>query len=83
MTRESNDMDWNEKYKQIKSFRITPENQKNLVRIAKKIDRSEGWLINQALEKYFDLTKESDFILKGEGLAKAIAAWSAKHKKPN
>ena len=45
-------MNWNEKYKQVKSFRITPENQKHLTRIAKKIDRSEGYIINKALEKY-------------------------------
>ena len=41
------------KAKQIKSFRITPENQKHLDRLTKKLDRTEGWLINQALEKYF------------------------------
>ena len=38
--------------KQIKSFRISEENQKHLERLTKKLDRTEGWVINQALEEY-------------------------------
>ena len=45
-------MNWNKKYKQIKSFRISEENQKHLDCLTKKLDRSEGYIINKALEKY-------------------------------
>ena len=38
--------------KQIKTFRISWENQKELARLTKKLDRTEGWIINQALKKY-------------------------------
>ena len=38
--------------KQIKTFRISWENQKHLDRLTKKLDRTEGWIINKALEKY-------------------------------
>ena len=43
--------------KQIKTFRISWENQKQLDRLTKKLDRTEGWLINKALQKYFKTNK--------------------------
>ncbi len=36
----------------VKSFRITPENNKELKYRSKQLGLSEGWIINQALGKY-------------------------------
>ena len=43
--------------KQIKTFRISEENQKHLERLTKKLDRTEGWIINKALDLYVKQTK--------------------------
>ena len=43
--------------KQIKTFRISWENQKQLNRLTKKLERTEGWIINKALDLYVKKTK--------------------------
>jgi len=40
--------------KQIKSFRISKENIKLLVADSKERDRTQSWIVNQAIEKYFN-----------------------------
>ncbi len=45
--------------KQIKSFRISEENIKLLKWYSKEQDRSESWIVNHAIEKFFDW-KESE-----------------------
>ena len=42
--------------KQIKTFRISWENQKQLNRLTKKLERTEGWIINKALDLYVKQT---------------------------
>jgi len=37
----------------VKSFRITPENFKELKYRSKQLALSEGWIVNQAIGKYF------------------------------
>ncbi len=37
--------------KPIKTFRITPENNKLVKEISKHLDRSEGWVINMAISE--------------------------------
>ena len=41
--------------KQTKTFRISEENQKCLSHSVKVLDRTEGWIINKALQKWFAL----------------------------
>lgn len=40
--------------KQIKSFRISEENIKLLEGYTKERDRSQSWVVNQAIELYFE-----------------------------
>jgi len=40
--------------KQIKSFRISEENIKRLKDYSKEQDRSQSWIVNQAIELYFE-----------------------------
>lgn len=44
--------------KHIKSFRISEENNKRLKNFSKQADLSEGWIVNQALQMYFEKTKK-------------------------
>ena len=41
--------------KQVKAFRISEENQQRLGHSARVLDRTEGWIINKALQKWFAL----------------------------
>jgi len=40
--------------KTIKSFRISKENLEKLQELSQKLDRTEGWIINQCLEGYYE-----------------------------
>jgi len=40
--------------KHIKSFRISEENIKLLEMDSKERDRTQSWIVNQAIEKYFN-----------------------------
>ncbi len=44
--------------KHIKSFRISEENNKKLKKICKGAELTEGWIINQALQIYFNKVKK-------------------------
>jgi len=44
--------------KRVKSFRITEENEKVLRKCCKQLDLSEGWIVNQALQMYFQRLKD-------------------------
>lgn len=44
--------------KTIKTFRITEENQNKLKKLSKQAELSEGWIVNQALQIYFEKTKK-------------------------
>ena len=42
----------------IKTFRITPDNEKLLKINSKQLELSEGWIINQALQIYMAQIKK-------------------------
>jgi len=53
---------------QIKSFRISEDNEKDLKEIAKYLERTEGWIINMGLSEYIDYIKSTP------GFSKVVAA---------
>lgn len=46
--------------KHIKSFRITEENIKLLEMDSKERDRSQSWIVNQALRSYFQIKPKQE-----------------------
>ncbi len=46
--------------KTIKTFRITPDNEKKLKKLCKVAELSEGWVLNQALQIYLGNVKRWD-----------------------
>ena len=44
--------------KHIKSFRISEENIKKLKKLSKESELTEGWIVNQALQIYFEKVKK-------------------------